>query len=280
MTAKAFLKGTSGLLYDYLLREDKRLASFDSTEFFHWDQESCPFLPSELAAQGFYSQKRGAHCRCVFCSSEVVNWDIGSRNWKTFHSKHGCPMLSNTAFEYGNVTEKVCAVLRESDFSLLHLFPSADECEFPCYESPEKRYESFNVCRHEEIVKRKKVLADVGFFYDGISDHLVCYNCGYGVYDWTTQELENPIKTHHMLSPVCSDKQRLTCPYREAEIMLFNNVWDYMPFIKYIMSLGLSYDQTCTTINKFFTRTGRLPATREEIKHYCWLNGFVARPFP
>lgn len=273
MAAKAFLKGNSGLLYDYLLREDKRLASFDSTEFFHWDQKNCPFMPSELAANGFYSLKKGAHCRCILCSSEIVDWDMGSKDWITVHSKYGCPMLDNNGLGYGNITEKICAILRDSNLTLLDLFPSYDECEYHIYSLRENRSMSLSNCRQEEIAKRKEMLADAGFFYDGISDHLVCYNCGYGVYDWTTQELESPVKTHHKLTPECTDKRKL-CVYRKREINIFNNVWDYMPFIEYIMELGLNYENTRKLTNNFFMRTGRLPATRMEVCLYCWLNGF------
>lgn len=270
MAAKAFLKSAYGISYDYLLREDKRLASFDSTEFFSWDQESCPFIPSELAAQGFYSLKREAHCRCIFCSTEVVHWDMGSKDWGTVHS-NTCPMLSDTALGHGNITEKICAVLRESDFSLLNLFPDAEGYEFPEYSSREDRCYSFAVCKHEEILKRKEMLADAGFFSEGISDHLVCYNCAYGVYDWTTQELDNPIETHHRLSPVCTDKQRLPYLCREGDTKLFENVWDYMPFMEYIMNLGISNEETRNIINNFFVRTGRLFATEKEVNFYCWL---------
>lgn len=73
--------------------------------------------------------------------------------------------------------------------------------KFPAYIDAKDRLESFSkfpAFSH----KCPRILCSAGFFYNGIDEHVTCFNCGYKKTDkW--QRREDPWKRHAFDSPNC-----------------------------------------------------------------------------
>ena len=65
-------------------------------------------------------------------------------------------------------------------------------------------------------------LVTAGFYYSGFSDRVICFHCGYGACDWTSEDC--PILEHYQAIPACSYIQSVaalhsdskSCKYRDS----------------------------------------------------------------
>ena len=208
--------------YDSLRFEKERLETF-----IDWPLKW--LHPAELASEGFYYLRTADHCACVFCRGIVGAWEVGDtpRGEHQRHFPH-CPFLrgapvGNVPTIQSNILaglpagqdapacppppkpqgEDLCGTPRHMPGS----YPecrgaptkpdiSLDEIGLPQYSGPkrkdyltyESRLASF-VKWPERVSQKPSDLADAGFYYCGLSDHVRCFHCGKGLRNWEKDDL-------------------------------------------------------------------------------------------
>jgi hypothetical protein len=206
------------LSYDSLRYEKERLETF-----IEWP---VPWLcPKELAADGFYYLRTHDHCACVFCRGIVGAWEVGDtpRGEHKRHFPH-CPFIRGQVV--GNVS------LNHS-FILDKLPLDGEECPIPLPQTKNtetlKRRNRANVDRiglhqysgpkrkdyvtlnsrlmsyknwPERVIQKPEQMAEAGFFYCGLSDHVRCFHCDNGLRNWEIKD--NPWEEHARWYPNCS----------------------------------------------------------------------------
>ncbi|CAL4065035.1 unnamed protein product, partial [Meganyctiphanes norvegica] len=223
------------LSYDSLRYECERLETFI-------DWPVAFLMPADLAADGFYYLRTADHCACVFCRGIVGAWEEGDtpRGEHERHFSH-CPFIrgqpvGNVPISQSNILSKLppgasaqpqqpCIVPLNKGLDEVgsrHMPGSYPECMgpqmneinledmgLPQYSGPKRkdfltkdsRLESFN--KWPERVTQKPVdLAESGFFYCGLSDHVRCFHCGNGLRNWEAEDC--PWKEHARWYPDCN----------------------------------------------------------------------------
>nr|BDW09890.1 MAG: baculoviral IAP repeat-containing protein [Marsupenaeus japonicus pemonivirus] len=222
--SKAFIS------YDSLKLEEKRLETF-----IDWPVEW--LTPSELAAEGFYYLRTEDHVACAFCRGILGFFEKGDtvRGEHRRHFPH-CPFIRGQPV--GNVPIKQCDILEGLKLSSLENAPqgcSVDVCGsknmirsdpdcrgqltktealldklgFPQHCKPkhsdflktETRRESFDKWP-DRVTQRPEDLAEAGFFYCGLSDHVRCFHCGNGLRNWEKDDI--PWNEHAKWYPECN----------------------------------------------------------------------------
>ena len=189
---------------DHLRYEKDRLDSF-----IDWP---LPWLsPKEVAAAGFYYWRNLDCCACVYCRGIVGDWESNDIPMYE-HLKHfpTCP-FARGVIPVGNVSLE--------DSLILDKLPlDGEEPPYPKSSNsnghqrvPKKlefctedvRIESFSDFAPwpDRIVQKPETLAKAGFYYTGISDHVMCYHCGNGICNWEIDD--DPMDLHAQFFPQC-----------------------------------------------------------------------------
>ena len=198
------------------ITRSKKFVSFDSLRyekerlntFIEWP---LPWLsPEDLVAEGFYYIRVSDCCACIFCRGIIGAWakgDIPREEHKQHFPK--CPF--NQGYAVGNVPLSHSAILDK-------LPPSCNQMEDFNYEddlgvrlhSPPKyiyyalkdtRLKSFSTWS-SRIAQTKEDMAEAGFFYCNLSDHVRCFHCGGGLRNWEIDD--DPWEEHARYYPRCS----------------------------------------------------------------------------
>ena len=196
--------------YESLKCEEKRLETF-----IDWPAEEI-INPSELAKDGFYYLRTYDHCACVFCRGIVGAWEKGDVA-RAEHQRHfpTCPFINGEAV--GNIPIEQCRIISHIDIDMLKIsFHDAYEVitkksffgmPLPQHSAPENMDFISQIEREKSFEKwplvhqKPKELAEAGFFYCGLSDHVRCFHCGYGLRNW--EKGDNPWEEHARWYPEC-----------------------------------------------------------------------------
>lgn len=148
--------------------------------------------PDELARDGFFYTSKGDIVKCAYCSVEIGQWGYDT-NVKEEHKKAvpNCPMVTGTVED--NVPIDNVNVLAENDDDTdlenqdlrgttfdskagVGVYPH-EYSVFPNFSMHSKRLESFKTWP-KSIKQKLQDMADVGFFYTGSGDAVICFKCG------------------------------------------------------------------------------------------------------
>lgn len=214
--------------YDSLRFEKERLETF-----IEWPVTW--LSPAELAKDGFYYLRTADHCACVFCRGIVGAWEKGDTP-REEHQRHfpHCPFIKgqpvgNIPLVHGSIISRITPSPEASPALSL----SMDVCgsgrpmpgSYPESSPPKKTgFEGIGLPQHSgpkrkdfisqrdredsfaqwpEMVKQKpKELAEAGFFYCGLSDHVRCFHCGNGLRNW--EKDDDPWEEHARWYPECN----------------------------------------------------------------------------
>ncbi|XP_042857633.1 death-associated inhibitor of apoptosis 2-like [Penaeus japonicus] len=221
--------------YDSLRFEKERLETFIDWPIQWLD-------PSELASDGLYYLRTSDHCACVFCRGIIGAWEVGDtpRGEHQRHFSH-CPFIRGqpvgnvpihhsdilARLPYQNSTPQTNTSTKRHGIdecgTSRHMAGSYPECRgppnkpdvsweeigLPQYSGPkrkdfltaESRLASF-VRWPERVTQKPCDLAEAGFFYCGLSDHVRCFHCGNGLRNWEKDDV--PWNEHARWYPECS----------------------------------------------------------------------------
>ncbi|KAJ1531811.1 hypothetical protein ONE63_000465 [Megalurothrips usitatus] len=178
----------------------------------------------QLAAAGFWYTKSDDIVRCAFCNVEVGRWEEGDNPMEE-HQKwsKNCSFLKH--MDVGNVPvdpsnppplpplesggHDECGIFNIKRSDNCPVIPSLEKLGIqkrytpahPMYANIEARLESFN-CWPIGLKHRPQELAEAGFFYTGLGDKTICFQCGGGLKDWA--ETDQPWREHALYFSKCS----------------------------------------------------------------------------
>ncbi|XP_076037223.1 baculoviral IAP repeat-containing protein 7-like [Oratosquilla oratoria] len=195
--------------YDSLRYEKERLATF-----VNWPVEW--LSPQQLSKDGFYYLRTEDHVACFFCRGIVGSWDPGD----TARGEHmryfpQCPFVKghpvgNVPLEESEILARIPTPAQQPTISSYDVcgsgrhmpgsYPESQPKEgtwmgLPQHSGPkrkdfltkESRVSSFSKWP-ERVQQRPEELADAGFFYCGLSDHVRCFHCGGGLRNWENDD--------------------------------------------------------------------------------------------
>jgi len=165
----------------------KKWSSFDSLKhermrLFTFKRWPLPWLsPTQLAKAGFFYLKKRDFVQCAFCRGVVGDWEKKDNPFRE-HAKYFsfCPLVRN--IPVGNIID----VSRPKSRDYYHT---------------EKRLGTFKDWP-SDVKQTPRQLAEAGFFYAGLSDHVRCFYCGGGIRNWDPED--DPLTVHHMYYPHCA----------------------------------------------------------------------------
>ena len=207
---------------DSLRFENERLETF-----IDWPVEW--LNPVDLAQDGFFYLRKADHCACVFCRGIVGVWENGDtpRDEHKRHFPH-CPFIND--HPVGNIplaqSQILSRIIPRPMANPAHPFSmdvcGSEECKpykktdsvfaamglpkhtgpkmkrFLFLESREKSYTAWP----SQVKQTPQELAEAGFFYCGLSDHVCCFYCGNGLRNW--KKGGNPWEEHAGWYPECN----------------------------------------------------------------------------
>ena len=206
-------------LFDSLKLEKERLKTF-----IDWPIPRI-LSPEKLAKDGFYYTREKDYCACFFCRVIIGKLERGDITPRGEHEKYSphCPFVKG--LPVGNVTLEASVILDKL---------VSDGAESPFYSTRERRmpyhdYESKGIFRiyddeepfnercsyvlsrefsfkHHNWPKKRisqtpEELAEAGFYYCGLSDHVMCFHCGLGLRNWQFDCV--PWEEHARHNPYC-----------------------------------------------------------------------------
>lgn len=214
-------------IFDQMKSENNRLQTFITG---NWPVSF--ISPSDLAKAGFYYVFESDRVRCTFCNVVVMEWEP-TDSPMTEHLKHSprCPFI--LGYDVGNVPigedpVRSCKITGGTDTCGIHcrqrrpidlpnihnthsipLYFSMKELGINPHRGPkntdyvlvESRLRSFNEKFPKDSPVKPGQLAEAGFFYLGVSDHVKCFYCDGGLYAWT--DGDDPWKEHARCFPEC-----------------------------------------------------------------------------
>ncbi|XP_042858053.1 death-associated inhibitor of apoptosis 2-like, partial [Penaeus japonicus] len=197
--------------------------------------------PSELASDGLYYLRTSDHCACVFCRGIIGAWEVGDtpRGEHQRHFSH-CPFIrgqpvGNVPIHHSDILARLpyqnstpqtntstkrhgideCGTSRHMAGSYPECRPpnepnvSWEEIGLPQYSGPKRKDFLFTESRlasfvkwPERVTQKPCDLAEAGFFYCGLSDHVRCFHCGNGLRNWEDNDI--PWNEHARWYPECS----------------------------------------------------------------------------
>ena len=179
--------------------------------------------PEKLANGGFYYTRDKDYCCCIFCNVIIGNWERGD----TPREKHDRQCGFKNEQPVGNINLEANAILdklvldgEEAPLALMF-----NERQLP-YHHEEKKfgvmlhtkpYEKnynllswrvFTFYHHKNNFPSKRIsqtpeeMAEAGFMYANMSDHVVCFHCGIGLRNWQFDNV--PWEEHARHNPYCA----------------------------------------------------------------------------
>lgn len=158
--------------------EVNRLKTFE-----FWD---VPFINKhDLALLGFYYNNDRDIVKCIFCGVEIGMWERGD-DVLTDHIKWSpsCTLLTQQHTKNVPINQNKLNHILKLNMNR-RLTNTVDEGSIQAFEMAARRLESYENENWPETLKQKtKEFSDAGFFYTGIEDRVLCFNCGGGLKDW------------------------------------------------------------------------------------------------
>ena len=251
------------------MRRSKKFFTYDSLRFERVRLET--FIdwpvswlnPEDLARDGFYFLRTKDHCACIYCRGIVGAWEVGdtARNEHKRHFPH-CPFIRGNPV--GNIPIEIEVVPSEIDVcGKNNSGPPFSEPECKDFLSYESRLESYN--RWPELVTQKpQELAEAGFFYCGLSDHVRCFHCGNGLRNWEAGD--RPWDEHAFWYPECTyvrlkKGQEFIDKQGKPSESHNNNVADLEPLMRLdimraVLGMGFPADKVKAALQRKLERTG------------------------
>nr|BDV49900.1 MAG: baculoviral IAP repeat-containing protein [Metapenaeopsis lamellata majanivirus] len=197
--------------------------------------------PTLLAKDGFFYMKVLDSCACIFCNQIIGKWekgDIPRKEHEKFSPM--CPFVNgiaigNITIDQSNALQRIQknkGKIKDFDNKRLpeeknqeheeegegqrqsiiidsfkqtmdvdwksHSIPI--DCELPRYKYLDTRLISFDKWP-ENLSQHSRDMAEAGFWYTGIGDHVKCYHCGNGLRNW--EKNEKPWEAHARWYPKC-----------------------------------------------------------------------------
>lgn len=160
--------------------------------------------PVDLAKSGFFYLQSTDKVQCAFCHVIIDDWNVGQKpSNEHFKKSQKCPFLLS-ATDVGNVpiTEHPNRK-REMKINNNNNYYFTESVTYKPKHSRmadlKKRLETY---RYWPVISQSiQQLAECGFFYIDIEDHVECFFCGGRVGDW--EPFDNPWKVHSKLYPRC-----------------------------------------------------------------------------
>lgn len=160
--------------------------------------------PESLARAGFYYLNTGDNTKCAFCKGVVRAWERGDDPDRE-HKRHfeDCPFvlteitprLPNDEPSYSNIN-----LVSNDNLSNLgvqtHKGPKKSH-----YATLESRLKTF-IMWPPDLIQTPDVLAQAGFYYEGLGDQVRCFHCDGGLRHWDPQD--DPWTEHARWFPRCS----------------------------------------------------------------------------
>ncbi|XP_065226580.1 baculoviral IAP repeat-containing protein 7-like [Planococcus citri] len=180
--------------------ESDRLKTFHDWHYSFIDK-------NELAEAGFYYTGKGDQVTCYECDTEIGEWEPGDYP-AAEHLKHWpdcalAPLLRELLKKKTGCSEPMqtpASLSNAFDTCGLHDVPNQQPTKYPKYSMLEHRISSFRNWPQQYRIQ-PKTLWEAGFFYAGINDHCICYQCGTGLKDW--KEQDDPWTEHALWHPEC-----------------------------------------------------------------------------
>ncbi|XP_050306385.1 death-associated inhibitor of apoptosis 2 [Anthonomus grandis grandis] len=194
---------SSGLDYK---NEEVRLASFEN-----WPKPEI-VRPELLARAGFYSLKKSDNTKCAYCSGVVRAWEPSDIP-DVEHKRHfpNCPFVISTINPRLQVNGTPTS---EATFKNVNIINSAvdgnlDELGVQKHNGPkradygtvESRLRTFTSWS-PNLIQTPDVLAQAGFYYEGMGDQVRCFHCDGGLRHWDPDD--DPWTEHARWFPRCS----------------------------------------------------------------------------
>jgi len=194
--------------------EAVRLASFEN-----WPVSNI-VTPESLARAGFYSLRDGDNTKCAFCKGVVRAWESGDIP-DVEHKRHfpACSFVITAINPRLESTQDTTTVIDDRDntqapFQNVNIISNdvdgnLDELGVQKHNGPkrgdfgtvESRLRSF-VSWSPNLIQTPDLLAQAGFYYEGIGDQVRCFHCDGGLRHWDPDD--DPWTEHARWFPRCS----------------------------------------------------------------------------
>nr|XP_039263544.1 E3 ubiquitin-protein ligase XIAP-like [Styela clava]XP_039263551.1 E3 ubiquitin-protein ligase XIAP-like [Styela clava] len=210
---------------DMLLRINLKKEVDRRSTFTKWPSYPAPYLPSELAKEGFFYLGNLDRTQCFSCSGVLRNWTHTDNVFEQ-HRKHfpecrmvrkvtsgNIPMEENERREADETERARLANLLPSGSPQEPQDPSPEEQRrlaelFPCrapvnphMRTLQNRIESFQRNWPNRILATPSQIAKAGFFFLGESDKTKCFYCNGGLQNWDAND--EPWTEHAKWFPGC-----------------------------------------------------------------------------
>ncbi|CAH1131503.1 unnamed protein product [Ceutorhynchus assimilis] len=188
--------------------ESERLASFDN-----WPIPQV-VSPEDLARAGFYSLKNGDNTKCAFCKGVVRAWEPNDIP-DVEHKRHfpACPFVittinprlhssDNGQLAQGTTFRNVNIINNSIDGNLDQLgVQKHNGPKRADYGTVEARLRTFSSWS-PHLIQTPDLLAQAGFYYEGMNDQVRCFHCDGGLRHWDPDD--DPWTEHARWFPRCS----------------------------------------------------------------------------
>lgn len=167
--------------------------------------------PARLAAAGFYFTGKGDLVKCFYCHLELYKWIEGDNpiiNHRRFSPT--CRFIRNILYDNQSVDFDLNTVLSltKEDTSTSESYDMERDCftiktekaKHSSYSSYSLRIDTFENWPTSKT-QTKEQLAEAGFFYTGVKDHVTCFYCGLGLSEW--EDNDDPWKLHALWMNTC-----------------------------------------------------------------------------
>ncbi|XP_052809746.1 baculoviral IAP repeat-containing protein 7-A-like isoform X1 [Mya arenaria] len=162
--------------------------------------------PQTLAADGFFFTGDADFVRCHQCGIELKDFSPFGDPLSE-HIKHAgsCDFLTDL---YGitGLEQKRCLIndpetLRKRQLESFHTQTAPDRTnrrpEFACYEARLDTFDGWS----EDVSQKPHQLADAGLYFTGVEDHVRCFACDGGLWQWDAGD--DPWVEHCRWFPAC-----------------------------------------------------------------------------
>ncbi|XP_065218476.1 E3 ubiquitin-protein ligase XIAP-like isoform X2 [Planococcus citri] len=205
--------------------EESRLSSFDD----FWPQ-SATKTPKQLARAGFFNTGDiDDEVQCFECGVTIKDWKVDDDVWfKHTRQNPKCQFVFNVkGWEFAYKAYRSELSMEQTIRRVQELMKQqSQDLSDPYHENyitVEQRMESFKNWPIPQI-KKSEELAEVGFFYSGKTDTVVCFHCNLVLGDWVATDVAS--KQHAHWNPLCAFiRQVKGQSFVEAEKKKFSHIY-------------------------------------------------------